>query len=49
MAQVVNLLGRGGQRFAESVLGWNRGTIRKGFIELESGRPIADRYCHRGR
>lgn len=49
MAQVVNLLGRGGQRFAESVLGWNRGTIRKGFIELESGRTTADRYCHCGR
>ena len=24
MAQIVSLLGRGGQRFAESVLGWNR-------------------------
>jgi hypothetical protein len=30
MAKVVNIIGRGGQRFAESVLGWNRCTIRKG-------------------
>ena len=42
MAQVVNLFGRGGQRFAESVLGWNRGTVRKGQTELKSG-PIADK------
>ena len=49
MAQIVSLLGRGGQRFAESVLGWNRGTIRKGFIELNSDKPIGDRYCYCGR
>jgi hypothetical protein len=49
MAQIVSLLGRGGQRFAESVLGWNRGTVRKGFIELKSDKPISDRYCHCGR
>ena len=49
MAQIVSLLGRGGQRFAENVLGWNRGTVRKGFIELKSDKPIADRYCHCGR
>jgi transposase len=49
MAQVVKLLGHGGQCFAESVLGWNRGTIRKGLIELESGIPIFDQYCHCGR
>ena len=49
MAEVVNLLGRGGQRFAETILGWNRGTIRKGLTELESGIPIADQYCHCGR
>ncbi len=30
MGSVVNLLGRGGQRFAEEVLGWNRVTIHKG-------------------
>ena len=49
MAEVVSLLGRGGQRFAETVLGWNRGTIRKGFIELESGTPIPNQYCRCGR
>jgi len=42
MAGVVNLIGRGGQRVAERLLGWNRGTIRKGQAELESG-PCADR------
>ena len=30
MAQVVRLLGKGGQRRSERELGWNRGTIRKG-------------------
>jgi transposase len=49
MAQVVKLLGFGGQRFAENVLGWNRGTIRKGTIELESGIPIPDQYGNCGR
>lgn len=34
MAQVVSGLGRGGQRYAERVLGWNRSTIRKGMGEL---------------
>jgi hypothetical protein len=29
MGRVVDLLG-GGQSFGEKVLGWNRGTIRKG-------------------
>jgi len=37
MARVVKALGRGGQRYAEEELGWNRGTIRKGTQELESG------------
>ena len=27
MARIVKLLGKGGQRHAESELGWNRGTI----------------------
>ena len=49
MAQVVRLLGYGGQSFAEKALNWNRGTIRKGLIELESGTPIPDQYCHCGR
>lgn len=37
IARVVKALGRGGQRYAEEELGWNRGTIRKGTRELESG------------
>ena len=49
MAEVVQALGRGGQRFAERVLGWNRKTIRKGARESESGQPIPDRFKDRGR
>jgi hypothetical protein len=49
MAQIVALLGRGGQRFAETVLGWNRPTIRKGQIELETGIEFIDRFSDRGR
>jgi hypothetical protein len=48
MAKVVKALGRGGQRWAEGELGWNRGTIRKGRYELENG-PIADNFSARGR
>jgi hypothetical protein len=55
MAQVVNIIGRGGQRFAESVLGWNRCTIRKGQREIigchsqqtysaSIGRPRVETY-----
>ena len=32
----------GGQRRAEEELGWNRGTIRKGMHELESGIRCED-------
>jgi len=49
MAEVVNLIGRGGQRLAESFLGWNRVTIRKGKNELDSGTEIVDRFHERGR
>lgn len=49
MARVVEILGRGGQSFAERVLSWNRGTIRKGLLELRSGVPIEDRFDLRGR
>ena len=49
MARVVLWLGRGGQSFAERVLGWNRGTIRKGLAELQSGQAIEDRFDQRGR
>lgn len=37
MAKVVKMLGKGGQRYAERELEWNRRTIRKGTRELESG------------
>lgn len=49
MGKVVNLLGRGGQSFAEKVLGWNRGTIRKGLAELRSGQAFEDQFSQRGR
>jgi transposase len=49
MAQTVSLLGWGGQRFAEKVLGWNRTTIRKGKSEIESNKNIIDRFHNRGR
>ena len=49
MAEVVQALGRGGQRLAEKVLGWNRKTIRKGAREIASGQPIQDRFQDRGR
>ena len=49
MAEVVDALGRGGQRFAERHLGWNRKTIRKGIQELSSEQPIQDRFADRGR
>src|SRR5215475_3336363 len=37
MARTVNELGPGGQRQAERERGWNRGTLRKGLHELQSG------------
>ena len=49
MAKVVRLLGPGGQRRAESELGWNRGTIRKGMKELTSGIGCEDAFHARGR
>ena len=49
MAKVVRLLGPGGQRQAETELGWNRGTIRKGNRELSSGLHCADAFSARGR
>ena len=49
MAEVVAALGRGGQRLAESILGWNRKTIRKGALEIATGQPIQDRFQDRGR
>ncbi len=49
MGSVVDQLGRGGQSFAEKNLGWNRGTIRKGLAEFQSGQAIEDRFDQRGR
>lgn len=49
MARVVKLLGKGGQRRAERELDWNRGTIRKGKHELESGIACEDAFSARGR
>lgn len=49
IASTVLFLGLGGQRLAESELGWNRGTIRKGIRELNSGIICVDNYSARGR
>jgi hypothetical protein len=49
MAQVVKLLGKGGQRCTERELNWNRGTIRKGRHELESSIVCIDAFSARGR
>lgn len=49
MGRVVDLLGRGGQSFAEQVLGWNRNTVRKGQTEVRTGQVIEDRFGQRGR
>jgi hypothetical protein len=49
MARTVRELGNGGQRTAERELGWNRGTIRKGEQELESGIAYEDNFSARGR
>lgn len=45
MAKVVKGLGKGGQRQAERELGWDRGTIRKGMNELESGLDCYDNFA----
>jgi len=42
-------LGKGGQRRAEAELGGDRGTIRKGSRELESGFECYDNFAGRGR
>jgi hypothetical protein len=49
IAETVQGLGLGGQRLAEEELGWNRGTIRKGVRELQSGIRCVDNYSARGR
>jgi hypothetical protein len=49
MANVVRLMGKGGQYRAERELGWDRKTIRKGTRELTSGFDCVDNYIGRGR
>jgi Rhodopirellula transposase DDE domain len=49
MAEIVQTLGRGGQRAAERLLGWNRASIRLGQQELHAGRTCAPAYRARGR
>ncbi|WP_338422763.1 hypothetical protein [Aphanizomenon flos-aquae] len=49
IASIVQELGMGGQRLAESELGWNRGTIRKGMKELNSGLTCIDNHSGKGR
>ena len=48
MAKTVEAMGRGGQVWAESHLGWNRETIRKGMHELRTGMTCVDAFhCRR--
>lgn len=49
MARTVKEIGPGGQRYAARELGWNRGLIRKGTHELESGFRCLDAFSARGR
>jgi hypothetical protein len=49
MARTVQSLGAGGQRQAETQLGWNRTTIRKGMHELRTGITCCDAFAFRGR
>lgn len=49
LARTIQALGPGGQRMAEEKFGWNRGTIRKGMHELESGITCCDAFSCRGR
>ncbi len=49
MARTVKMLGPGGAQRAEKELSWNRGTIRKGQHELESGFISIDNFSGRGR
>jgi hypothetical protein len=49
LAKAVKAMGRGGQRWAEEHLGWNRVTIRKGMRELRSGMTCLDAFSARGR
>jgi hypothetical protein len=48
-ASVVNALEIGAQRWAETTLGWNRITVRKGQQEVAGHRPAIDQFQRRGR
>ncbi len=48
MARVVSIYGKGGQRWAEKELNWNRGTIRRGKQELENGE-VGKSHGQRGK
>src|SRR5207244_6949049 len=48
-ARTGQALGEGGKRLAERELGWNRGTMRKGMHEVESGMRCVDGFSLRGR
>jgi hypothetical protein len=48
MAETVQAMGRGGQRWAQGHLGWCRETIRKGAHELRTGMTCVDAFhCRR--
>ena len=48
MAKTVQVMGRGGQRWAQEHLGWCRETIRKGTHELRTGMTCIDAFhCRR--
>jgi hypothetical protein len=49
MARTVAAMGRGGQLWAETHLGWNRETIRKGMHELRTGMTCVDAFSCRRR
>jgi hypothetical protein len=49
MARPVKELGPGGQRCAERARGWNRGPLRKGTHEVQSGCTCLDAFSARGR
>jgi hypothetical protein len=49
MAKTVQAMGQGGQTWAETHLGWNRETIRKGALELRTGMTCVDAFHRRRR
>ena len=49
MATVVNIIGYGGQQFAEKYLGWNRNVIRKGREEIDNEKEFVSQYHLCGR